>query len=131
MKTYCSVHGLVEHQGEYLVLQRAKDRTDPKSWNCVTGHIKEKESAEDAVLREVREETNLKNLTLVQTTKPFWIDVRDKRWIIVASLLKCDDISDLQIDESESMNYKWIKENDKIVNESFALRNTMKKLEII
>ena len=95
MKTYMTVHVIAMKDGKFLLLQRAKHRTNPGTWNVVTGHVREKESAEDAALRELKEETNLEG-KLVKTGEPFWVDQGDIRWIVVPSLINTDDISHLR-----------------------------------
>jgi len=60
MKTYSTVHVIAQNKkGEILLLQRASHRSDPGTWNCITGYIQERESAEDTALRELVEETHL------------------------------------------------------------------------
>ena len=53
------VSGIVTNGGEYLVLKRSLDACSPGEWEFVSGFIEKKESPEQAVLREVREETGL------------------------------------------------------------------------
>ena len=59
MQTLITVHALIQYEDKYIVLKRAAHRSNPGYWNCVTGHIKEHESAEEAVIREVKEETGI------------------------------------------------------------------------
>ncbi|OGM11330.1 hypothetical protein A2Z22_05080 [Candidatus Woesebacteria bacterium RBG_16_34_12] len=131
MKTYITVHAIAtNNKSEYLVLQRANNRTSPAKWNCVTGYIKDRESAEEAALRELKEETNLTG-EIIKTTEPFWIDDKEVRWLVVTSLIKVEDASELQINEHESQNYKWIKASDPIVDQSKGLKTSLSKLGII
>ena len=123
MKTYATVHAIVMKDGKILVLQRAKHRTRPGTWNTVTGHIKEKESAEDAAIRELKEETNLEG-QLVRTGEPFWVDDGGVRWIVVPSLIEVGDISQFKMDESESQGFRWIALDDQIVQNGWASRRT-------
>lgn len=131
MKTFFTVHAVViNRSGEYLILQRANHRTNPGSWNVITGHVQERESAEDAALRELKEETNLEGET-IETTEPFWVDTEDKRWVVVSSLIKVKDVDSLKIDPNESSDYRWIKSNDPIVNVSRGINLSFKKLNIL
>jgi 8-oxo-dGTP diphosphatase len=130
MKTYCTVHVIAQNaSGEFIVLQRAKHRSSPGKWNCITGYIEERESAEDAAVRELKEETNLEG-TLVKTAEPYWKDSRDTRWIVIPSLIKISNIEELKIDENESQAYKWITPKDEIVKNSEALTISLKQLNI-
>lgn len=131
MKTLCTVHAIAQKtDGKIIILQRAESRSHPGAWNCITGHIKECESAENAALRELKEETNLTG-DIVKTTKPFWKDVGDIRWIIVASLISVNQPNDLKIDRSESQDYKWVNPDEDIVKTSEALTLSLKNLELI
>jgi len=126
-----TVHAVaVNKNGEYLVLQRAKHRSNAGSWNCVTGFIRDRESAQNAALRELKEETNLSG-KIIKTTKPFCVDIDDVRWVVISSLIKADNISELKVDKNESQNYKWIRPSDKIVEESKGLKASFVELGII
>jgi 8-oxo-dGTP pyrophosphatase MutT (NUDIX family) len=130
MKTYITVHAVaINNRDEYLALQRAEHRSSPGTWNWVTGYIKDRASAEEAALRELKEETSLEG-KIIKTTKPFWIEVEDVRWVVIASLIKVDDISELKIDASESQNYKWIQDKDPIVEKFFPLKKTLQELDL-
>ena len=131
MKTYVTVHAVATNdKGEYLILQRAGHRSSPGTWNWVTGYIRDRETAEEAALRELKEETNLEG-KIKKTTKPFWIDSDGTRWVVIASLIKVDDISELKIDASESQNYKWIQGNDPIIEKYTPLKRTLEELEVL
>ena len=61
MKTYFAITGIVENKNKVLILKKsAKDYNYPKRWSFCSGYVKEFESAEDTVLREIKEETGLK-----------------------------------------------------------------------
>ena len=127
MRTLVTMHALIVHKDKYLVLQRADNRSNPRYWNCVTGHIKEHESAEESALREVKEETNLDG-EIVKTAEPLIHFTKDQRWVILAYLINVNDISNLKIDTNESQAYKWIKIDDDMVKEYKGLEETIKIL---
>src|SRR3989344_9224133 len=130
MKTYITVHAVaVNGKNEYLVLQRAKHRISPDTWNCVTGYILDRESAEEAALRELKEETNLEG-KIIKTTEPYWVNDKDVRWVVIPSVIKIEDASKLKIDMTESQCYRWIKADDPIVDQSRGLKASLMKLGI-
>jgi len=127
MRTLVTMHALIVHKDKYLVLQRADSRSNPRYWNCVTGHIKEHESAEETALREVKEETNLDG-EIVKTAEPLIHFTKDQRWVILAYLINVNDISNLKIDINESQAYKWIEIDDEMVKEYKGLEETIQIL---
>lgn len=129
MKTLITMHALIVYKDKYLVLQRANNRSNPGYWNCVTGHVKESESAEETAIREVKEETNLDG-EIIYTAEPLIHYTKDQRWIILAYLIKVDDVSNLKIDAKESQAYKWIEKDDKMIVEYKGLEETMKILKL-
>lgn len=130
MKTYCTIHTIaINKVGKYLITQRGKGNSIG-DWRPVSGFIEERESAEDAAVRELKEETNLSG-KVIRTTKPFWVDFGDTRWIVIASLIEVENDKDIKIDKSEILDYKWINNDDPIIDKSAVLKRTMQELEII
>ncbi|MCK5451838.1 MAG: NUDIX domain-containing protein, partial [Candidatus Aenigmarchaeota archaeon] len=89
------------------ILKRNGNRaTSPNLWQGVSGALKEREAVEDAVLREVKEETGLDS-RIVKAGGI--IDVTDKygRWIVFPFLVSVDS-DNVKIDENEHTEYKWI-----------------------
>lgn len=131
MRTLFTVHAIARNkQGKILVIQRADHRSSPGKWNCITGYVQERESAEEAALRELKEETNLEGIIL-KTTKPFWGDSGNIRWVVVSSLIEIEDESKIKIDENESKAYKWITLNDPTVLNSYGLKESLIKLGLL
>jgi len=129
MKTLITVHALVRHNSKFLVLQRSIHRSDPGTWNCVTGYIKDRESAEKAALRELYEETNLKG-KIVKAAEPYWVDLSNVRWVVILFLVDVKNIDKLMLDKNESQNHKWIDPNDEIVHNSSVILDNFERLGI-
>jgi len=130
IKTYCTIHAIaINKDGKYLVTKRAKG-LGIGIWRPVSGYIRERESAEDAAVRELKEETNLDG-KVVHTSKPFWADKDDRRFIVVALILAVNDVEEIKLDKSEASDYKWIDKNDLLIEKSYVLKRTMHKLGII
>ncbi|MCK4808697.1 MAG: NUDIX domain-containing protein [Candidatus Aenigmarchaeota archaeon] len=107
MKTYAAVVGIIKFDDKILLLKRNGDRTtSPNMWQGVSGALKEREAAEDAVLREVKEETGLDG-RIVRAGDI--IDVSDEfgRWIVIPFLVSVDS-DDVKIDENEHTEFRWI-----------------------
>ena len=55
MKTYFAVTGVVKFKNKVLILKKSpKDWNYPSKWSFCSGYVKEFESAEDTVLREIK-----------------------------------------------------------------------------
>lgn len=60
MKLQVGVKILIEYQGRYLFLRRAQSfQSGPQKWDIPGGRIEPEESLEEALAREVKEETGL------------------------------------------------------------------------
>ena len=60
MKTYFAVTGVVQYKDKILILKRPEnERNYPGKWSLCSGFVKEFESGEENVLREIKEETGL------------------------------------------------------------------------
>ena len=128
MKTYATVVGSVKFGDKILILKRNGNRaTSPNLWQGVSGALKEREAAEDAVLREVKEETGLDS-KIIKAGEI--IDVTDKygRWIVFPFLVSVDS-DNVRIDENEHTDYKWINP-DEIKNFDCVL-GTIKDLIVL
>jgi 8-oxo-dGTP diphosphatase len=116
MATYVAVIGVVklnsngdERNDDYILLlkRNAQRRTSPNKWQTPSGFINEGESAEEAILREVKEETALDG-TIKKSGSVFEVIDQWARWIIIPFLIlvKSDKVI---IDTKEHSEFKWIK----------------------
>jgi 8-oxo-dGTP diphosphatase len=118
MATYVAVIGVVKLDNDdyrddctILLLKRnAQRRTSPNKWQTPSGFINEGESAEEAVLREVKEETALDG-TIKKSGSAFEVVDEWARWIILPFLVlvKSDKVV---IDTKEHSEFRWVKVND-------------------
>ena len=111
MGTYATVIGVVKFGEKILLLKRNPDRkSSPNKWQPVSGFIAERESAEDAVLREIREETGLEG-EIEKSGKIFEVSDDFGRWMIAPFLVSVD-LNEVKIDLSEHTEYKWVKSEE-------------------
>ncbi|MDQ4013175.1 MAG: NUDIX hydrolase [Thermoproteota archaeon] len=118
MATYVAVIGVVKLDNDernddciILLLKRnAQRRTSPNKWQTPSGFINEGESAEEAVLREVKEETALEGI-IKKSGSVFEVMDEWARWIIIPFLIlaKSDKVV---IDTREHSEYRWVKVNE-------------------
>lgn len=109
MATYVAVIGVVIlDDNRILLLKRSPQRrTSPNKWQTPSGFLKEGESAEEAVLREVEEETMLAG-TINKSGKSFEILDEWARWIIIPFLISVESHK-VVIDTNEHSQFKWIR----------------------
>ena len=108
MATYVAVIGVVKLDDRVLLLKRnARRKTSPNKWQTPSGFMNEGESAEEAVLREVKEETSLDG-TIKKSGSAFEVVDEWARWIIVPFLIsvKSDKVV---IDTKEHSEFRWVK----------------------
>ena len=109
MQTYVAVTGVVKLSDDdrILLLRRtAKRRTSPNKWQTPSGFIKEGESAEEAVIREVKEETALEGI-IIRCGNSFEVIDEWARWVIIPFLISVES-DNVIIDTSEHSEFKWI-----------------------
>ena len=108
MKTYFVVTGIVKHKNKVLILKKSpKDYNYPNKWSFCSGYVKEFESAEDTVLREIKEEIGLK-ARIIKKGKLF--EKHDKNngrnWVIKPFL--CEVKSSKIILDHENVEFRWV-----------------------
>jgi 8-oxo-dGTP diphosphatase len=115
MSTYVAVIGVVKQDDSILLLKRnAQRRTSPNKWQTPSGFMKEGESAEEAVLREVKEETSLDGI-IEKSGKAFEVIDEWGRWIIIPFLISIKSAENkviVVIDTKEHSEFKWVKIED-------------------
>ncbi len=112
MSTYVAVIGVIKQDDNILLLKRnAQRRTSPNKWQTPSGFMKEGESAEEAVIREIKEETSLDG-TIERSGKVFEVIDEWARWIIIPFLVSIKPIGNrviVVIDTKEHSEFRWVK----------------------
>lgn len=105
------VHTLIKIEGKYLVTKRSeKETTFPEYWDIPGGLVEYGELPKEAVIRETKEEVNLK----IMPTKVIHEDSnydKGKDMIFIRLVYLCileDDISKIKLKEDEHSEYKLI-----------------------
>lgn len=112
MKTYFAVTGVVMSKGKVLILKKsANDHNYPNKWSFCSGYVKEFESAEDTVLREIKEETGLK-AQIIKKGRLFQKNDNQngKSWVIMPFLCRLKS-RNIKLDH-ENVEFRWINYKD-------------------
>ena len=127
-KTYgLTVRGIIKNDSdEILIVKRhPKSRTDPEMWELPGGKVENGENFEDALVREIKEETNL-DCTVGDFCEAVQNDYMHKR--TVQLMMYLDNISgDVKISE-EHTDWMWAGTEDiKKLEISTSLEKLLKK----
>jgi 8-oxo-dGTP diphosphatase len=101
------------HKGtpKYLLLKKAKDDFCKKNvgkWECVGGLVEEGETSEQAIIREVKQETGWKGLEFKVVKQLPTIRMTSKDYDSICNIFLIDsDFEKLKISEEHS-DYQWV-----------------------
>ena len=112
MKTYFVVTAIVKNKGKVLILKKSpKDYNYPNRWSFCSGYVKEFESAEDTVLREIKEEIGL-HAKIIKKGKLFQKNdkTKKKQWVIMPFLCRVKS-RNVKLDH-ENTDFRWISYKD-------------------
>jgi len=130
MKVRDEVQGVIfdEKGGKLVMLVEKKDRRSPTlHWRLLKGGVNEGETEEEALKREIFEETGLRNIKIIGQVHRYEFVFNDVRHTVSSFLVKADSTEPVRLQESELAGYAWMQfENaDRLLywrNEKEALR---------
>ncbi len=105
------VKGLVEHNGRFLLLKKAKDIIPENigKWECSGGRIKKDEDPAKALLREIKEETGL-DCNIERALPPVHMETKDIYNLCHVFLVKAPS-KEVKLSEEHS-DFRWVKPNE-------------------
>ena len=114
--------------GKVLMVKRPKTaRSFPGKWSLVAGKLEQGEKPEDAAVREIMEETQIKVSKPVSKLEPMLIRENDVIWKVYLYLFKLDSASPVL--NSENEEFKWVLPEDIHSPETVSLtREAVRKL---
>ena len=128
MKSYgLTVRGIIKNDSnEILIVKRhPKSRTDPEMWELPGGKVEKGEHFADALVREIKEETNL-DVNVGDFAEAIQNDYSHKRTVQLMMYLE-DVRGDVEISD-EHTEYMWASiEKIKTLNISTSLKKLLKK----
>ena len=108
METHFVVTGVVKHKGKILILKKSKDDYNyPNKWSFCSGFVKEYDSGEATVIREIKEETGL-DAKIVKTGNIVEVldEEKGKKWVVAVYLCSVDEDSVKLC--HENVEFKWV-----------------------
>lgn len=91
------VSGFLYQEGKALLIRRAEHETFlPGHYELPGGKVDFGESAEDALIREFKEETNL-DITILHPYRTFSYVTGDRHTLEIVFVVSCNDITSLQL----------------------------------
>ena len=127
MKAYgLTVRGIIKNNDEILVVKRhPKSRTDPEMWELPGGKVESGEFFTDALVREIKEETNL-DVSVADFCEAIQNDYSHKRTVQIKMYLENIE-GEVKISD-EHTDWKWATlEEIKTLNISTSLKKLLKK----
>lgn len=98
---------------EFLLLKRSPEQYYPNLWQMVSGKLKENETAYNAALREIKEETSLipEKFWVAPTVNSFYSPDKDYICLLPVFAAKVKVDSEVKL-SSEHTEYKWLSSED-------------------
>ncbi|MBN2100714.1 NUDIX hydrolase [Candidatus Dojkabacteria bacterium] len=111
MKTFFVVIAVAKYKEKILLLKRSGTRHfSPEKWQPVSGFPKEKESAEECALRELKEETGLTG-EIKNESSVFEYENKFGHWINLAFLIEVHN-TNVNLNPKEHSDFAWILPKD-------------------
>lgn len=104
---YIELHVFNRKSGKFLLLKRADHKIYPGTWQMITASCEEGESTKQTALRELFEETGMRNAKLysVPHVNTFYFDINDSVCLSPV-FLAVADTDEVKISD-EHTEYKW------------------------
>jgi 8-oxo-dGTP pyrophosphatase MutT (NUDIX family) len=111
METFVITVGVVKFKEKFLVAKRAAiKKFAPNEWEFISGFMDEPETAEQVMLRELKEETGLSG-RIVRAEEPFTIEDREGRWIVIPFLIETEG-GQFSMNEHDHSEMKWVTKSE-------------------
>ena len=109
-----------DFNGEFLILQREDNKPQGGTWGLPSGKIEINESLEDAIIREIKEETGLviNNICDLNYFKKFYVRYSEYDFIYHIFSLKIKEKPDIVLEVGGHKNFKWVKPQDTLISDN-------------
>lgn len=99
---------MAQDSGKILLTQRAGNKNLPFKWELSGGCVQSQEGFEEAIIREVAEETGI-HIVSNEIKKLDMLDEKGDDWFLFSYLTYIDaETVEIKIQDVEVQNYKWV-----------------------
>lgn len=100
----------LEHEGEFLILQRQDHKPQGDTWGLPSGKVEKDESLLNAIIRETKEETGFNlNDKEVNYFKKFLVRYDEYDFIYHIFYLKLKNKPDIILEENSHKCFNWVR----------------------
>ena len=99
----------IECDGEILLLKRQIHKPQPNTYGVPAGKVEKNETIQEAIIREVKEETNLDlDINQIEFFKTKYVVYDEYSFIYHSFHYNLKKMQDVKINEEEHQEYMWI-----------------------
>jgi 8-oxo-dGTP pyrophosphatase MutT (NUDIX family) len=100
----------LEYDGKFVILLRHSHKPDGATWGLAGGKVEHKEADQDAMLRELEEETGYRAVAseLEYLGDNEFVSSNGKPYVFVTYRVKLKDPHQVKLEESAHAAYKWV-----------------------
>ncbi|MEK6928076.1 MAG: NUDIX domain-containing protein [Nanoarchaeota archaeon] len=111
MQTFVITQAVIKHKSKYLLAKRASTKKNaPNKWEFISGFVDTKETTEQIILREMKEEIKLEG-KLIKSANPLTIQDKEARWIIIPFLIEANT-NKVTINPKDHSEAIWISKEE-------------------
>lgn len=111
MKTYVITTAVIRNKDKFLIAKRsATKKFAPNRWEFISGFMDTPKSAEDVILKELKEELNVGG-KIIDTSSPFDFSDDEGRWIVIPFLIEIEN-KEVQVNPSDHSEIRWVTVNE-------------------
>lgn len=107
IKTYIIATAIIGNNGKYLIAKRAATKKfAPNQWEFISGFVDKSETANETILREIKEELGAEG-NIIATSKQFSIIDNEGQWIVIPFLIRLG-VKNIQVNPEDHSEIKWV-----------------------
>lgn len=105
--------GFIEHEGKILMLLSQDYKHYGSCWGAPAGRLEKGETAEQALIREIKEETTIDlKKEKIQFVKKVYLRMLGKDMIYSIFYTKLKEKPEVKIDEREHKDFQWLEPSE-------------------